>query len=210
MEVLFAHAPVFGAVLLVNVLGWLTPGPNMLVVAAASLSRGTRAGIVTGCGVAAGGLVWASLAVLGVGVVFETLPTLFAALKIAGGLYLVWLGVRTWRAASPLAVPTHGGPRAGGFVRGMAVNLTNPKAILFHGAVLAAVVPQGAPLWLLVVIVLFSQTQATLQHGLTAVMFGTRMAASVFGALGVWSDRLFGAIFVTFGAGVIWHSLRRS
>ncbi|GIT91668.1 threonine efflux protein [Jannaschia pagri] len=200
--------PVFAAVALVNVLGWLTPGPNMLIVAAASLSGGRGHGIITGCGVAAGGLIWASLAVLGVGLIFETLPTLFTWLKVAGGLYLMWLGWRSWRSAPVAATPDAQAPR-GGFWTGLAVNLTNPKAMLFHGAVLAAVVPVGASPWLLVAIVVFAQVQATLQHALTAVLFATPVAGRVFGALGRWTNRLFGTIFAGLGAGLVWQALRR-
>ena len=198
-------------VALVNMLGWLTPGPNTLVIAGASLGRGLRAGAVTGLGVAAGGLVWASLAVLGVGAVFETLPTLFVALRAAGGTYLVWMGWRTWCRAAQSRVPEPATrARHGDFLTGMAVNLTNPKAVLFHGAVLAAIVPADAPTWFLVVVVAFAQMQAAVQHTLTALLFSTRAAGAVFGALGFWTDRLFGGVFAALGLGLVWQATHRN
>lgn len=54
-----------GGIAFVNVLGWLTPGPNMLAVMSASVSKGRRAGVATGAGLALGGLIWATLTILG-------------------------------------------------------------------------------------------------------------------------------------------------
>ena len=210
IETLLAYAPTFGAVLLVNLLGWMSPGPNMMVVASSALSQGTRAGIVTGCGVALGGLVWASLAVLGVGLVFEALPALFMLLKIAGGGYLIWLGVRHWRRAMRGQPPGAASGEGRAFARGLAVVLTNPKAILFFGAVFSAVIPADAPVWLLLVLLAVSQIQSILQHAITAALFGSRAARAGWRGAGASAERAVGAVFVALGAGVIWHTLRRA
>ena len=85
---------------LVNVLSWLTPGPNMLAVISASVSNGRRAGLMTGLGLNAGGLVWACMAVMGVTSLFELFPQFILWFKLAGAAYLLWLGFRAIQARS--------------------------------------------------------------------------------------------------------------
>lgn len=64
-------AAVLASIILVNVLAWLTPGPNMLAVMSAAMAHGRRAGLMTGFGLAAAATIWAALAMLGVAVLFE-------------------------------------------------------------------------------------------------------------------------------------------
>ncbi len=61
MEELIAYAPTFAAVFLVTLIGWATPGPNMLAVASSAVTHGRRAGVITGLGISVGGVLWAGL-----------------------------------------------------------------------------------------------------------------------------------------------------
>ncbi|MEJ6391776.1 LysE family translocator [Gymnodinialimonas sp. 2305UL16-5] len=203
------YASTFATLTLIGLIGWATPGPNMAAVASAAVSQGRGAGILTGLGISVGGLLWAGLAVTGVGVVFETLPTLFLILKLAGAAYLIWLGLRMFRRHPSPGIVLNTVPSRD-FWFGMGVVLTNPKAVLFHGALLAAIVPVGAPMWLLVAIVIWTQTQAALAHAVTAHLFSRQRVQAVFTRLGAWTNRLFGAVFVALGGAVIWQSLRRT
>ena len=208
MDALVAYAPTFAAVFLVTLIGWATPGPNMLAVASSAVTHGRRAGVTTGLGIAAGGVLWAGLAVAGVGVVFETLPVFFLILKLLGAAYLIWMGLRLFRANRAAVEATTAPPRP--FWFGLGVVLTNPKAILFHGALLAAMVPADAPVWLLFAIVAWTQGLAAINHAITAHIFSTRLARHGFDRLGGWANRVFGSIFIALGGAVIWQSLRRT
>ena len=82
----------------------VTPGPDNLMVLSMGASRGRRLGIAFGLGCAAGCLSHTLLAVLGVSAALAASPAAFTALRWVGGAYLVWLGIRQWRApAAPLA-----------------------------------------------------------------------------------------------------------
>src|SRR3982075_4510593 len=88
------------------------PGPGIFYVAARTLSGGRKAGIASTFGTALGGLVHVIAGALGVSAIILASAELFTALKFAGALYLVWLGIRTFREGRQ-AMP-EGGNHVGG------------------------------------------------------------------------------------------------
>lgn len=129
-----------------------SPGPGIFAVVARALASGFWPAMALSAGLAAGDLVWLVAAVSGLAVVAQAMGEFFIILKIAGGLYLAWLGVKAWRSR-PVPAPEEGvvvpvvGPDArsrtrqilGTFTGGVAVTLSNPKAILFYLAVLPTI-----------------------------------------------------------------------
>jgi threonine/homoserine/homoserine lactone efflux protein len=108
------------------------PGPGIFYVAARTLSGGRKAGIASTCGTALGGLVHVVAGGLGVSAIILASAQLFGALKLAGALYLVWLGIRTFREASRVPVEP-GGPTSAkrAFREGVVVEALNPKTAAF-------------------------------------------------------------------------------
>ncbi len=112
----------------------VTPGPGIFYVAARSLAGGRRDGLASSVGTGLGGLVHVAAGAAGVSALMLASAHAFTALKIAGAVYLVWLGVKTWReAGEPLAAPdAHGAATAGrAFREGIAVEALNPKTAAF-------------------------------------------------------------------------------
>ena len=108
------------------------PGPGIFYVAARTLSGGRKAGIASTLGTALGGLVHVIAGALGVSAIILASAELFTALKFAGALYMIWLGIRTFREAGhPLLEPIGpvGSPRA--FRDGVVVEALNPKTAAF-------------------------------------------------------------------------------
>jgi threonine/homoserine/homoserine lactone efflux protein len=108
------------------------PGPGIFYVAARTLSGGTQAGIASTFGTALGGLVHVVAGSLGVSAIILASAQLFAALKLIGALYLVWLGIRTFREAGdrlPDPIGPAGAERA--FREGVLVEALNPKTAAF-------------------------------------------------------------------------------
>jgi threonine/homoserine/homoserine lactone efflux protein len=108
------------------------PGPGIFYVAARTLSGGKRAGIASTFGTALGGLVHVIAGGLGVSALILASAELFTALKFAGALYLVWLGLKTFREARkclPQQASTVGDERA--FREGALVEALNPKTAAF-------------------------------------------------------------------------------
>lgn len=177
----------------------LAPGPDNLMVLALGLARGARAGIAFGLGCAAGCLSHTTLAALGLGALVAATPAAFTGLKIAGGLYLLWLGIKSWRAAASPAVEAGAAASPGRLFRqGLLANAVNPKVILFFLAFLPQFVDpgRGAVAWQLAALgVIF-----TLQAGIlfSAIgLFAGRLGAWL--GQGLWLGRLSGVLFIGLG-----------
>lgn len=117
------------------------PGPTIIMVVAQALAHGRRVALASVAGVALGDLLAASLSLVGVGTILAASATAFTVIKWAGAAYLVWIGVKMWRA--PVA-PVLSGLAAGEPVAGIRrwpvfrdaflVTLFNPKGIVFFMA----------------------------------------------------------------------------
>jgi threonine/homoserine/homoserine lactone efflux protein len=114
------------------------PGPTVLLVVSYALGQGWRAALPLALGVSCADFTAMSLSMLGVGVLLKTSATLFTAVKWAGAAYLVWLGVKLWRAGGAL----HAAPRKGEArplkmaAHAWLVTCLNPKGITFFVAFL--------------------------------------------------------------------------
>jgi len=124
----------------------VTPGPGVFYVVTRSLLEGRRAGLASVAGVALGNLGNALGASLGLAALFAVSSAAFLAVKYAGALYLVYLGVKVLRApvadATPVPARTRG---ARVFRDGFVVALLNPKTAIFFAAFLPQFMGGGAP-----------------------------------------------------------------
>ena len=128
----------------------VSPGPGIFYVAARTLAGGRREGLASSFGTGLGGLVHVAAGAVGVSALVLASAEAFALLKIAGAVYLVWLGIKTIREARIAidigAEPT-GARRA--FREGIVVEALNPKTAAFFLAFLPQFVdPAAGPVWL--------------------------------------------------------------
>ncbi len=124
------------------------PGPSVLFTVGRALAYGRRAALATVVGNVGGNYVVAACVAAGVGTIVQRSAQVFLAVRLAGALYLIWLGVQAFRKRASLAeafaagVPARSDRRA---VReGFMVGLTNPKAYILFGAVLPQFVDRAA------------------------------------------------------------------
>ncbi len=194
------------AISTINMLAWLTPGPNMLVIISAA-TQSRKAGYITALGVGFGGVIWSLLALSGIAIVFELLPKAALALRLFGTGYLIWLGYKAWQSTTPATALARTTPAT--FKTGLMVMMTNPKAVLYFGSLLTAFVPPHAPLWLLLLIVAMGSTQATLQNLITASVFSAPPVQRWFKASHRGLQRLFGTLYIALGLGVAVDATRK-
>ena len=145
------------------------PGPGLLYAAARTMAHGRRAGWQAAIGLHLGGYAHILAAAFGLAALLDAVPILYAAVKIAGAAYLVWLGYRMLIARDPVAgveLRTDStGPRRA-LWQSVLVELLNPKTALFFLAFLPQFVDLAAafPIWLQILIlgtivnVMFSAT----------------------------------------------------
>lgn len=117
------------------------PGPNVVAVVVGSV-RDRRAGLWTAAGVATGDMVWAAAAMAGVGVLLAQSRPLFMALKWVGAAYLLVQAVRLWRdRGGSASADDADAPSPRPFLRGLVIDLANPKAALFFTSLYASLLP---------------------------------------------------------------------
>jgi threonine/homoserine/homoserine lactone efflux protein len=182
-----------------------SPGPDNLMVLSVGMARGRKQGMAFGLGCALGCLSHTLLAALGVGALIAASPLAFTALKVAGGLYLVWLGFGALRS--------RGGAQVGGaalpdeslgrlFAKGLLANAINPKVILFFLSFLPqfVVAGRGDVAWQTAQLGLLFTLQGCLLFGLLGYFSGSVGAwINRKPSAGLWLDRIAGAIFVGLG-----------
>lgn len=197
------------AFLLAAVVVTVSPGPDNLMVLAMGMARGRSRGIAFGLGCALGCLSHTALAVIGVSALIAASPPAFTALRVVGGLYLLWLGIQALRSTGGAQVGRAeftDQPLSALFLKGVLANAVNPKVALFFIAFL----PQ---------FVVPAQGSVGLQMALLGLVF-TLQSALLFGLLGyfagaigqwlqrkprvgLWLDRIAGSIFVALGLRLI-------
>jgi len=182
----------------------LTPGPNGLL----SLTHGVRFGLARAVFTVLGGvvgfmvLVAASLA--GLGALLAASEAAFTAAKWIGAAYLVYLGIRLWRAPPPaVSVPAAGGLAGEAgifrlFTQGFLVAVSNPKALIFFAAFLPQFMQPGAALWLRFLILGGTFGLVELIYEL-AVAGAAQRIAPWLGRNGRWFNRVSGATFIGIG-----------
>ena len=192
----------------------LSPGPDVVAVIRTAL-RSRRAGVACACGVMTGNAGWITASLAGVAALITAHPHLLAWAQVIGGAYLAWLGYRALRgglaARGTEAVDLTGASPAAPSLAaawryGLSVNLANPKALVFFGAVFAQCVgPEMGWHWGLGVAV------AMVAIGL-AWFAGLALAAGAAAAriIRYWwlMDAIAGAIFLVLAVAMILGGLR--
>lgn len=184
----------------------LTPGPAVVYIVARTLAQGRACGLSSVLGVALGNLANALGAALGLAAVFAVSAAAFTFVKWAGAAYLVYLGIRLWRAAAPAAdgaalrVPAQ--PLWRVFRDGFVVALLNPKTTLFFAAFLPQFMDAHGRNPLLQTLALGGVFVAIacctdILYVLTASLLAPRLSRSA--RHGVWGNRLAGTSFIGLG-----------
>lgn len=190
------------------VVAMAAPGPNLIASASTALGKGRRAGFATVAGIASGTLVWALLSSFGVAAVFKAFPAAFITLKVLGGAYLVWLGIRSLRAAwkgTPGAIRPDERPVSmrAAWARGAAVCLSNPKSALFWTSISVFVLSAHAAAMVVVEFCLLAGLTSFSVYGVYVLLFSSSFARSFYRRAMRWFEALFGAFFCLVGGQLI-------
>ena len=187
------------------VLGFVfIPGPATLLTVARATTSGTRVGISTGAGIAAGDLVHTVMAVVGLSAIIATSAVLFSIIKYLGAAYLIYLGIRALfeRPSTDLSAGTRAIGGAAAFRQAILTEVLNPKTALFFLAFLPQFVkPENgsAALQLLVLGVLFVLIGlfSTVVFALAAGRLGNFLRRNP--AVLKWQGKVVGGIYCALG-----------
>ena len=188
-----------------------SPGPAVLLAVSNTATQGARRALLGSAGNATGVFLVALAALLGLGALLRTSATGFAILKMAGAAYLVYLGVRQWRAPSMLVTMPAPGPVSRDacqlYAQGLMVAVTNPKSILFFTALLPQFMHQATSPWLQGLLLTSTFAACTVASHLCYVLAAGRLRRWLAGRWGRYWQRATGALFV--GMGIALLRMRR-
>lgn len=188
-------------------IGAISPGPSFVFVVRISVARSRADGLAAALGMGAGAFLYAVLALVGLHALMTEAAWLYWILKIAGGLYLVYLAIMIWRHASePIAV-AEGAHVEPDFVRSfalaLATQLSNPKIVAVFGAVFAALLPSHPPLWLDLALPPLLFVQESGWYALVALAFSSSRPRALYLRAKTWIDRAAGAVIGLLGLRLI-------
>lgn len=186
----------------------VSPGPNFALISRLALSGRRSAAFGATFGLAIGATLYAVLTMAGFALVIARIGWLATAVQVAGGAYLVWLGLSAWRAghgAAPGAATSGGWGR--GLRTGLLVNLSNPKAIAFFLGFYAVAIPPGTSLPARAAILLGGFAIEIVWYGLVTLGLSRRRARAVYDRFSRWIERAIGTILAAFGLRLIAEKL---
>lgn len=138
--------------------GGLTPGPAVMLVVTCSIRYGFAHALLAAFGVCAANLVWTSLAVLGAAALSRSFPIAFAAIKLGGLAFIVYLAARLMRGGAVELSRREAPPRSQLFASGLGLQLANPNALVYFGGMLPAYIDPERPAALQALIIMASVT----------------------------------------------------
>ena len=196
----------FIAVALLHLMAAISPGPAVLMAARTGVTEGLRTGAFLAMGIGAGGVIWAAAALFGLALVFQAAPSLLWALKIAGGVYLIYMAWGMWRGAdTPLDMNAASKtPRsaASAFRLGLWTQLANPKPAVLFSAIFIGTVPPGTPYWVIAALLAVVFLNETIWNILVARIFSLDRTRRAYISLKSIIDRIFGGMLALLGVKV--------
>lgn len=147
METTLALIPI----LAVLAMGVISPGPSFILVARTAVAESRTAAIAAAFGMATGAVILAVAALLGLNALLHQIPSAYLALKVIGGIYLLYLAHKTWLGAKrPISMSANTDTSPKSFLRhfwlAAATMLSNPKAAVQYGVIFAAMLPPSPSL----------------------------------------------------------------
>ena len=190
-------------------LGMISPGPNIMAVIGTSMGVGRKQGLALALGVSTGSFCWATMTVVGLSSLLVTYASALFVIKILGGLYLLWLAYKAFREAasshdmSAIAI-TNGKRGIGGYyMRGLTVQMTNPKAALSWIAIISLGLQADAPYWVGLMIVIGAGSLSVIFHSIYALAFSTKIMVRLYIGARRYLQALLGAFFTFAGIGLL-------
>jgi threonine/homoserine/homoserine lactone efflux protein len=200
-----AHAALF-AILGALFIGAMSPGPSFVFVVRTAVARSRADGLAAAVGMGVGAMTFGALALVGLHTLMNEAAGLYWALKIAGGLYLIYLAIVIWRhAGASLALDGAIGRNglAKSFGLALATQLSNPKIVAVFGAVFAALLPAEPPLWLDLALPPLIFCQETFWYALVALAFSSAGPRAMYLRARTIIDRVAGTIIGVLGVRLI-------
>lgn len=187
--------------------GAISPGPSFTLIVRLAGSGHRSAALGATVGFSIGAATYATLAMTGFALVITRIGWLMNTIQIAGGCYLIYLGLAAWLAppAPPAeeVVKTEARSIGRGLRMGLLVELANPKSIAFFVSIFAVAVPSTTALWVKAAVLVGGFLVDLIWYGFATTMLSTRPVQAVYRRFSIWIERVLGTVLAAFGLRII-------
>ncbi len=191
----------------------VSPGPNLIAIAGAAMGQSRRAAVMVAVGIATGAAIWVSFVALGIGELIEAHPHSVTALKLVGGAYLLWLGLKGLKAAwrgNEVQLKSDGASTSmrKAWMKGLLVVMTNPKVALGWAAIASFLFGSGLSTWQVAAFAPLASLSAIGVYGGYAFLLSTGGAVQTYRRFWRIIEAVFGSLFSAMGASLVIAGIR--
>ena len=191
-------------------IGAISPGPSFVYVAQNAVGRSRNHGLATAMGTGVGAAIFALLALLGLQAFLLAVPVAYTALKIVGGVYLLWLAYKIIRhSREPLSMGKISvGEKSllATFRDGLFTQLSNPKTAVVFASIFTALLPREIPAYYYIALPLISFIIDAGWYSLVTVALSTERSRNVYIRFKTAIDRVAGSVMALLGLKLIFSS----
>ena len=189
-------------------MGLLSPGPDFFYVSRAAAIHSRRAAIYGVIGITIGVSIWAMAAVLGLAIVFKTMPALQGIIMALGGSYLFYLGVKMARVTTNVVFDesnlVQNTASKNEIIKGLLVNLSNAKVVIYFSSVMSFVLVNITETRQILTALLLITIETFVYFYVISLLFSRPFAKRFYSRYSRYIDNVSGVIFILFGAYLIY------
>ena len=189
-------------------MGLLSPGPDFFYVSRAAATHSRRTAIYGVIGITIGVTIWATAAVLGLAIVFKTMPALQGIVMALGGSYLFYLGVKMARVTTNAVFDETNSVQntasKNEIIKGLLVNLSNAKVVIYFSSVMSFVLVNITETRQMLTALLIITIETFVYFYVISLLFSRPFAKRFYSRYSRYIDNASGVIFILFGAYLIY------
>ncbi|PSJ79630.1 LysE family transporter [Neisseria iguanae] len=201
-------------IIILHLLGMMSPGPDFFYIARTAALHGRKNAVFAVFGIVTGVMFWAAATMFGLSLLLKTFPMLNTVLTCLGGSYLMYLGRKManirqnadFRHTESAADPTPTGPLTEA-KKGLLVNLSNPKIVVYFSSVMSAVLADITETWQITGLLALLWVETIVFFTSLAVLFSGQAAKRFYSRYSRYLDNFSGLFFLCFGAHLIYKAL---
>jgi len=201
------YLSLFGLIFIIHILAVMSPGPDFVMVLKNAMQYNRKAAVYTALGISMGIAVHIFYSVIGFALLLKNNPYLFNGIKIAGGLYIIYIGYKTFSSKSYVE-NFHSIQRqqnihiTEALKNGFITNVTNPKASLFFISIFSVVVPPQTPFVIIALLGLMLVSVTFLWFVIVAVIFTNRLVVRFYKKYEKTVIKILGILLIALGLAV--------
>ena len=182
----------------------ITPGPNLLITVQTTVNHSRLSGMFTVLGTCTGTIIWAVVGYFGIAYLFTVSPWFYITLKVAGGSYLIYLGVKSvisfYRSTTKVHEPQSRQQKLfNSWQTGLTTNLLNPKTAIFITSIFASALPKEPSLLIGMLSIILMTFISLLWYSIVVFLFSSEKISTHYGQIQNRIQGFAGAAFIVFG-----------